>query len=74
MQEKDMNDYIIEIYNDFSLIVSSLKVLTNSINNENNNLQIEDISNSLEIIFSKSINTKIALNKYIDYSFDIKLK
>ena len=60
---KETEDFIVNIIQDVDEINSILKVLKDSVNNENCEIEIYDIANSLEIIISKVYNTKIALNK-----------
>ncbi|MDD3437083.1 MAG: hypothetical protein PHC64_08045 [Candidatus Gastranaerophilales bacterium] len=69
MNKKVQNDYIIEIFQDFCEIESLTKVLKDSINNENRLLSLPDIENTLEILITKMVNTKISLNKYINNCF-----
>lgn len=60
---KETNDFIVETMQDFNEIYSILKVLKDSINNENPEIELNDISNTLEIIIAKVHNTKLALDK-----------
>lgn len=69
MNKKVQNDYIIDIFQDFSEIESLTKILKDSVNNENRLVTISDIENTLEILITKITNTKFSLNKYIDNSF-----
>lgn len=69
MKEADLNDFIVDILQDFYEIESSLKVLKNSVFNENCEITMQDIGNNLELIITKFSNTKNSLNKYIDSAF-----
>ena len=65
----DLNDFAIEIIQDFNEIESITKVLKDSVCNENNEITMIDIGNTLELVISKMSNTKYSLNKYIDQAF-----
>ena len=65
-----MNDFIIDIYQDFIEIESILKVLKDSAYNENNECTMKDLGNTLEILIAKMTNTKNSLNKFIEETFD----
>ena len=64
--KKELNDYIIEILQDFSEINSFLKIMKDSVDNDNSGIDKSDISNSLEIIIQKMCNVKSSLSKYIE--------
>lgn len=64
--QKEMNDFIVEIIQDFDEIYSLLKVLKDSISNENSDISSNDITNTLEISISKMHSTKKSLNKYVE--------
>lgn len=61
--KNEINDFLIDIIQDFNEIESLLKVLKDSVNNENSEIAFADIANTLEIVLSKIYNTKISLNK-----------
>lgn len=69
MNKIDLNDFIINILQDFIKIESMLKVLRDSTFNENNEITMLDIGNTLEVIIAKMSNTKHSLDKYIDVAF-----
>ena len=46
-----------------------IKVLKESISNENNDISVADIDNVLEILAAKTKNAGISLTKYIDSAF-----
>lgn len=69
MQNIDLNDFIIDILQDFIEELSLIKVLRDSVYRENNEITMVDVGNTLEILISKMSNTKISLNKYIDNAF-----
>lgn len=70
MDNIDLNDFIIEISQDIIELESMLKVLKDSVFNENNEITMFDIGNTLEIIIAKISNTKYSLNKYIDTTYN----
>jgi len=70
MQNKNLNDFVIDILQDFDEIQSTMKILKGSINNDNNEISMTDIKNTLEILIAKMSNTKNSLNKYIDVTFE----
>jgi len=59
----EINDFFVDIIQDFNEIESLLKVLKDSVNSENKEIVFADIANTLEIVLSKIYNTKISLNK-----------
>lgn len=69
MDSRQLNDSIIEIFQDLNEIQSMIKVLKESINNENNDISVADIDNVLEILAAKTKNASISLTKYIDSAF-----
>lgn len=69
MDKIDLNDFVISILQDFTEIESMLKVLRGSAFNENNEITMLDIGNTLEVIIAKMSNTKYSLDKYIDVAF-----
>jgi len=69
MPKPDLNDYIIDILHDFSEIESMMKVLKDGVNNENSEIAMTDVENTLEILIAKMSNTKFSLEKYIDTTF-----
>lgn len=66
MDKIDLNDFIIEILQDFIELESMLKVLKDSAYSERCEIEMSDIGNTLEVIVAKTSNTKFSLNKYID--------
>lgn len=70
MNNIELNDFIIEIMQDFIELESMLKVLKDSAYNERCEITMLDIANSLEVIVAKTSNTKMALNKFIDAAFN----
>ena len=61
--QNEINDFFVDIIQDFNEIESLLKVLKDSVNSENKEIVFADIANTLEIVLSKIYNTKISLNK-----------
>jgi hypothetical protein len=72
MKEIDLNDFVTDIFQDFKEIESMMKVLKDSVFNENNEISMIDVGNTLEIIITKMSNTKISLDKYIDIAFGVE--
>ncbi|MDD3437491.1 MAG: hypothetical protein PHC64_10105 [Candidatus Gastranaerophilales bacterium] len=70
MDTKNLNDTIIEIFQDLNEIQSMIKVLKESIQSKNNEIFLKDIDNVLEILMPKTQNSCISLNKYIDIVFE----
>lgn len=70
MNEIDLNDFIIEIFQDFNEIESIMKVLKDSVYNSNNECTMADIGNTLEVVIAKISNTKNSLDKYINAAFN----
>ena len=64
--DKELNDYIVEIIQGVNEVQSVLKVLKDSLNNENNEITFLDIENTLEIIICKVQNTKFSLDKFVE--------
>ncbi|MDD3437046.1 MAG: hypothetical protein PHC64_07850 [Candidatus Gastranaerophilales bacterium] len=69
MLQKELNDYIVEVIQDYKETASMLKVLKDSVNNENKDIAFVDIGNTLEIILAKINNANLAFEKYIDIAF-----
>lgn len=69
MDEIDLNDFIIDILQDFKEIESLLKILRDSAYNDNHESNLVDFGNALELIIAKFSNTKNSLDKYINFSF-----
>ena len=69
MSKKNLNDFIIDIYQDFCEVESLLKIIKDATNSQNIEANMSDIGNSIEIIITKISNTKYSLNKYIDSAF-----
>jgi hypothetical protein len=72
MENKDLNDFVTDIFQDLKEIESMMKVLKDSVFNENSEISIVDIGNTLEIIITKMSNTKNSLDKYMDIVFGIE--
>jgi hypothetical protein len=70
MDKLDLNDFITEIFQDLKEIESIMKVLKDSVYNNNNESTMTDIENTLEIIIAKISNTTISLDKYINMTFE----
>jgi hypothetical protein len=69
MSQKELNDYAAEIMQDYKETESMLKVLKDSVSNENSDIDFVDIGNTLEIILAKINNTNLAFEKHINTAF-----
>jgi hypothetical protein len=69
MDKVDLNDFMIDIFQDFKEIESMLKILKDSVFNDNVESTMIDVGNALEIIIAKMSNTRNSLDKYIDIVF-----
>lgn len=69
MSEKQLNDFVVEILQDFNEIQSMMKVLKDSVISENNEITMIDVGNTLEVLVAKASNTKLSFEKYIDLVF-----
>lgn len=72
MLNKNLNDFIIDIYQDNREIESFLKILQKSLKQNETEVEKVDIENSLEILISKIININKSMDKFIDMAFSIK--
>lgn len=70
MKNKDLNDFIVDILQNFEEIQSMIKVLKESVNSENKEISMTDVGNTLEVIIAKIASTKYSLNKYINSAFE----
>jgi len=70
MQNTDLNDFIVDILQDFCEIESMMKVLKNSVNNENDGITMTDVENTLEVLVAKISNATGSLHKYINAAFE----
>ena len=70
MKNTDKNDFIIDIFQDIVEIESMMKILKDSIYNENNESTMADLGNVLEILIAKTNNTKNSLDKFINEAFN----
>lgn len=72
MQNVELNDFIIDIFQDICETESMIKILRESVYTENGAVTMSDIGNTLEIVIAKISNVKHSLDKYIDVAFDRK--
>jgi hypothetical protein len=72
MKDIDLNDFVTDIFQDFKEIESMMKILKDSVFNENNEISMVDVGNTLEIIIAKMSDTKHSLDKYMDIAFGIE--
>ncbi len=69
MDKIDLNDFIMEIFQDLKEVKSIMKILKDSAYNRNNESTMTDVGNTLEIIIAKTSNTINSLDKYINVAF-----
>lgn len=72
MQNIELNDSIIDIFQDICEIESMIKILRESAHIENDAVTMSDIGNALEIAVAKIANIKYSLDKYINIAFERK--
>ncbi len=72
MQNVELNDCIVDIFQDFCETESILKILKESIYAQNDAITMSDVGNTLEIVIAKVSNIKHSLDKYIDVAFSRK--
>lgn len=69
MKNTGLNDFIVDILQEFCEIQSMMRILKNSVNNQNGEISMEDVENTLEILVAKMSNAIGSFNKYIDAAF-----
>ncbi len=72
MQNVELNDFIVDIFQDICETESMIKILRESVYSENGAVTMSDIGNTLEVVVAKISNIKYSLDKYIDIAFDRK--
>jgi len=72
MQNVELNDFIVDIFQYICETESMIKILRESVYAENGAVTMPDIGNTLEIVVAKIANIKYSLDKYIDVAFDRK--
>ncbi len=72
MQNIELNDFIVDIFQDICETESMMKILRESVYSENGAVTMSDIGNTLEVVVAKISNIKYSLDKYIDIAFDRK--
>lgn len=72
MKNVELNDFIVDIFQDICETESMIKILRESAYRENGTVTMPDIGNALEIVVAKLSNIKYSLNKYIDIAFNRK--
>ena len=72
MQDVELNDSIVDIFQDICETESMMKILRESVYAENDAVTMSDIGNTLEIVVAKISNIKFSLDKYIDVAFERK--
>ncbi len=72
MQNIELNDFIVDIFQDICETESMMKILRESVYAENGAVTMSDIGNTLEVVVAKISNIKYSLDKYIDIAFDRK--
>lgn len=69
MNTIELNDFIVEIFQDLKELESMLKVLKDSACSERNEIEMVDVGNTLEVVVAKISNAKNSLDKYINTAF-----
>lgn len=69
MQNKELNDFLVDILQDINEVQSLVKIIKNSTGNENAEITIKDINNTLELLDAKVTNIKISFEKVINEIF-----
>lgn len=69
MPELELNDLINEILLNLTELESMLQVLKDASFSKSQEISMEDVGNTLEVMVDKACNTKISLNKYIATAF-----
>ncbi len=72
MKNVELNDFIVDIFQDICETESMMKILRESVYSENGAVTMSDIGNTLEVVVAKISNIKYSLDKYIDTAFDRK--
>lgn len=72
MQNVELNDFIVDIFQDICETESMMKILRESAYAENGAVTMSDIGNTLEVVVAKISNIKFSLDKYIDVAFERK--
>ena len=72
MKNVELNDYIVDTFQDICETESIVKILKESIYSQNDAVTLIDIENTLEIVVAKISNIKYSLDKYIDIAFGRK--
>ena len=69
MTELELNDLINEILLNLTELESMLQVLKDASFSKSQEISMEDVGNTLEVMVDKAYNTRISLNKYINTAF-----
>ncbi len=69
MEKVNLNDFVIDILQDLCEIQSIVQVLKNAVYNENSDIKMSDVGNTLEVITAKMYNINHSLNKYANIAF-----
>lgn len=72
MKNVELNDSIVDIFQDICETESMIKILRESLCSENRAVTMSDIGNTLEIVVAKISNIRYSLDKYIDIAFSRK--
>lgn len=69
MTNIELNDLIDKILRDVTELESMLQVLKDASFSTSQEISMEDVGNTLEVMVDKTYNTRISLNKYINTVF-----
>jgi len=68
MFKENLNDFLVGIIQDLKEAESTMKVLKDSANN-NSNIEMNDVANTLELIIAKINSAKYLLERHLDEEF-----
>jgi hypothetical protein len=68
MLEENLNDFLVGIIQDLKEAESTMKVLKDSANN-NCNIEMNDVANTLELIIAKINSAKYLIERHVDEEF-----
>lgn len=69
MKDTELNDFFVEILQDINETQSLVRVIKDSTNNENAEITIKDINNTMELLYAKVTNIKLSFEKGINEIF-----
>lgn len=69
MTDIELNDIIDKVLRDVTELESMLQVLKDASFSKSQEISMEDVGNTLEVMVDKAYNTRISLKKYINTVF-----